>query len=63
MVQSIVLVHVPVAARCSRKSVYERLGCPVFMPDDDFEDFHGLGTLDKAIWTVQDPWVRADAQC
>ena len=63
MVQDIVLVRVPVAARCSRKSIRERLGCPDLMPDDDFEDFHGLGTLDKAIWTVQDPGVRADAQC
>ena len=63
MVQDIVLVHVPVAARCSRKSIRERLGCPGLVRDDDADDFHGLGTLDKAIWTVQDPWVRADAQC
>ena len=31
--------------------------------DDEFRDFHDLGTFDEAQWIFQGPGVRADAQC
>ena len=30
--------------------------------DDEFGDFHDLGTFDEAQWAFQGPGVRADAQ-
>ena len=31
--------------------------------DDRNDRFHDQRPLDKAPWTFQEPWVRADAQC